>query len=162
MRKDPVRSDAGLDVWGGPRRRWPESVSWGFGKGSGRSVDPGPVPQTIGTMTAVRRPIVVNSSVTHVAGSLCHVVALRGENLPRGVGAAGLPPRRPRRDGRLDDRTRELRAGLDAEAAAVLAWAMADPGAPDGAHIHLDAGIDPLDLGSASLMLARHRWPSTP
>lgn len=33
--------------------------------------------------------------------------------------------------------------------------ALSDPRAPDGAHIHLDAGINPLDLGSASLMLAR-------
>jgi len=43
-----------------------------------------------------------------------------------------------------------------------MCLALADPRAPDGAHIHLDAGINPLDLGSASLMLARHRWPSTP
>jgi hypothetical protein len=42
-----------------------------------------------------------------------------------------------------------------------MCLALADPRAADGAHIHLDAGINPLDRGSASLMLARHRWPST-
>jgi len=33
--------------------------------------------------------------------------------------------------------------------------ALSDSRAPKDAHIHLDAGINPLDLGSASLMLAR-------
>lgn len=37
-----------------------------------------------------------------------------------------------------------------------MCLALADPRAPAGAHIHLDPGINPLDLGSASLMLARH------
>lgn len=37
--------------------------------------------------------------------------------------------------------------------------ALADLRAPDGAHIHLDPGIDPLDLGSASLMIARYLAP---
>ncbi|GAB7043148.1 hypothetical protein JCM9533A_69990 [Catenuloplanes niger JCM 9533] len=32
--------------------------------------------------------------------------------------------------------------------------ALSDVRAPKGANIHLDAGINPLDLGSASLMLA--------
>jgi hypothetical protein len=36
-----------------------------------------------------------------------------------------------------------------------MCLALSDPRAPQGAHIHLDAGINPLDLGSASLMLAR-------
>jgi hypothetical protein len=36
-----------------------------------------------------------------------------------------------------------------------MCLALSDAQAPDGAHIHLDAGINPLDLGSASLMLAR-------
>jgi hypothetical protein len=36
-----------------------------------------------------------------------------------------------------------------------LCLALSDPRAPSGSHIHLDAGIIPLDLGSASLMLAR-------
>jgi hypothetical protein len=40
--------------------------------------------------------------------------------------------------------------------------ALSDPGAPDEAHIHLDPGINPLDLGSASLMLARHTSPPNP
>ncbi|WP_344505823.1 Imm32 family immunity protein [Dactylosporangium maewongense] len=43
-----------------------------------------------------------------------------------------------------------------------MCLALADPRPPDGAHIHLDAGIDPLDRGSASLMLARHNSTSTP
>ncbi|GAA0918723.1 hypothetical protein GCM10009558_029630 [Virgisporangium aurantiacum] len=43
-----------------------------------------------------------------------------------------------------------------------MCLALADPRAPDGAHIHLDAGINPLDHGSASLMLARHSLPPTP
>ncbi|MGW3607901.1 Imm32 family immunity protein [Micromonospora sp. NPDC005161] len=43
-----------------------------------------------------------------------------------------------------------------------MCLALADPRAPDGAHIHLDPGINPLDLGSASLMLARHTAPSKP
>ncbi len=43
-----------------------------------------------------------------------------------------------------------------------MCLALAGPRAPDGAHIHLDSGINPLDLGSASLMLARHTAPSTP
>ncbi|RIW40806.1 hypothetical protein D3H59_28135 [Micromonospora endophytica] len=41
-----------------------------------------------------------------------------------------------------------------------MCLALADSRVPDGAHIHLDAGINPLDLGSASLMLARHTTPS--
>jgi hypothetical protein len=36
-----------------------------------------------------------------------------------------------------------------------MCLALSDPRAPDGAHIHLDVGVGPLDLGSASLMLAR-------
>jgi hypothetical protein len=36
-----------------------------------------------------------------------------------------------------------------------MCLALSDAKAPAGAHIHLDAGINPLDLGSASLMLAR-------
>ena len=36
-----------------------------------------------------------------------------------------------------------------------MCLALSDVQAPSGAHIHLDAGINPLDLGSASLMLAR-------
>jgi len=36
-----------------------------------------------------------------------------------------------------------------------MCLALSDPQVPRGAHIHLDAGISPLDLGSASLMLAR-------
>jgi hypothetical protein len=36
-----------------------------------------------------------------------------------------------------------------------MCLALSDDRAPDGAHIHLDEGINPLDLGSASLMLAR-------
>ena len=35
-----------------------------------------------------------------------------------------------------------------------MCLALSDPQAPDGAHIRLDAGTNPLDLGSASLMLA--------
>jgi hypothetical protein len=31
-----------------------------------------------------------------------------------------------------------------------------------GTHIHLDAGINPLDLGSVSLTLARHIPPPKP
>jgi hypothetical protein len=37
-----------------------------------------------------------------------------------------------------------------------LCLALADPYAPDGAHVHLDPGVIPLELSSASLMLARH------
>ncbi|MFI5841184.1 hypothetical protein ACIA8K_15940 [Catenuloplanes sp. NPDC051500] len=36
-----------------------------------------------------------------------------------------------------------------------LCLALSDPDAPSGAHIHLDEGSGPLDLGSAPLMLAR-------
>ena len=36
-----------------------------------------------------------------------------------------------------------------------MCLALSDPRAPDGAHIHLDAGIGPLGLDSVSLMLAR-------
>jgi hypothetical protein len=36
-----------------------------------------------------------------------------------------------------------------------MCLALSDTQAPDGAHIHLDAGISPLELGSVSLMLAR-------
>ncbi|MEU4156445.1 hypothetical protein [Actinoplanes sp. NPDC026670] len=36
-----------------------------------------------------------------------------------------------------------------------MCLALSDDRAPDGAQIHLDEGINPLDLGSASLMLAR-------
>lgn len=36
-----------------------------------------------------------------------------------------------------------------------MCLALSDARAPRGAHIHLDTGINPLDLGSASLMLAR-------
>jgi len=36
-----------------------------------------------------------------------------------------------------------------------MCLALSDPRVPHGAHIHLDAGINSLDLGSASLMLAR-------
>ncbi|MEV0807964.1 hypothetical protein [Micromonospora sp. NPDC050200] len=36
-----------------------------------------------------------------------------------------------------------------------MCLALSDARAPRGAHIHLDAGINPLDIGSASLMLAR-------
>lgn len=36
-----------------------------------------------------------------------------------------------------------------------MCLALSDPQAPSGAHIHLDAGINPLAVGSASLMLAR-------
>ncbi|MER7451260.1 hypothetical protein ABTW96_13350 [Nocardia beijingensis] len=36
-----------------------------------------------------------------------------------------------------------------------LCLALSDPAAPEGAHVHIDAGIDPLELDSASLMLAR-------
>src|SRR6266480_7282214 len=36
-----------------------------------------------------------------------------------------------------------------------LCMALSDPRTPRGAHIHLDPGINPLDLGSVSLMLAR-------
>jgi hypothetical protein len=43
-----------------------------------------------------------------------------------------------------------------------MCLALSDPQAPDGAHIHLDPGINPLDLGSASLMLARQTSPSMP
>jgi hypothetical protein len=43
-----------------------------------------------------------------------------------------------------------------------MCLALSHPRAPDGAHIHLDAGINPLDLGSASLMLARHTSPPKP
>ena len=43
-----------------------------------------------------------------------------------------------------------------------MCLALADPRAPDGAHIHLDPGINPLDLDSAALMLARHAAPSRP
>jgi hypothetical protein len=41
-----------------------------------------------------------------------------------------------------------------------LCLALSDPRAPRGAHIHLDPGVNSLELGSASLMLARH--PSQP
>jgi hypothetical protein len=36
-----------------------------------------------------------------------------------------------------------------------LCLALSDAAAPSGAHVHLDAGTGPLDLGSASLMIAR-------
>jgi hypothetical protein len=36
-----------------------------------------------------------------------------------------------------------------------LCLVLSDPRAPRGAHIHFEAGIGPLDLDSASLMLAR-------
>src|SRR5213083_562400 len=36
-----------------------------------------------------------------------------------------------------------------------MCLALSDPRVPHGAYIHLDAGINPLDLRSASLMLAR-------
>ncbi|BCJ40890.1 hypothetical protein GCM10010168_48100 [Actinoplanes ianthinogenes] len=36
-----------------------------------------------------------------------------------------------------------------------MCLALSDAQASEGAHIHLDAGINPLDSGSASLMLAR-------
>jgi hypothetical protein len=43
-----------------------------------------------------------------------------------------------------------------------MCLALSHSRAPDGAHIHVDAGINPLDLGSASLMLARHTSPPKP
>ncbi|WP_143162569.1 Imm32 family immunity protein [Couchioplanes caeruleus] len=39
-----------------------------------------------------------------------------------------------------------------------MCLALSDVHAPEGAHIHLDARINPLDLGSASLMLARDQY----
>lgn len=45
-------------------------------------------------------------------------------------------------------------AGL--RALARMSLALSDPRTPNGAHMHLDASINPLDLDSASLMLARH------
>jgi hypothetical protein len=36
-----------------------------------------------------------------------------------------------------------------------MCLALSDVQAPEGVHIHLDAGTSPLDLDSASLMLAR-------
>lgn len=43
-----------------------------------------------------------------------------------------------------------------------MCLALSDSRAPDGAHIHLDPGINPVDLGSASLTLARHTSPLRP
>ncbi|MFI0454488.1 hypothetical protein [Actinomadura sp. 6N118] len=36
-----------------------------------------------------------------------------------------------------------------------LCLALSDPRAPEGSHIHLDAGIGPLEPGSVSLMISR-------
>jgi hypothetical protein len=43
-----------------------------------------------------------------------------------------------------------------------MCLALSDPRAPDGAHIHLDPGINPLNLCSVSLTLARHTSPPKP